>query len=109
MESALEIVNRRAAEHPARRVGRVVLRIGALSGAEPDALRFAFDVAARGTAAEGADLEIESVPARVYCASCRREFEAGAGTFVFACPACGEICGEIRGGRELELGRLEFS
>ena len=108
MESALATVQRYAADRSLRHVDRIVLRIGALSGVEPEALRFAFDIAARGTAAEGAVLDIESVPAAVYCPRCRREFEGAAGSFIFACPSCGEFCGEIRRGRELELSRLEF-
>ena len=48
----------------ARRAGagdirRVVLRVGALSGVEPDALRFAFESLAPGTPAAGAALELE--------------------------------------------------
>ncbi len=109
MESALAVVQRYAAQQPARRVDRVVLRVGVLSGVEPDSLRFAFDLVARGTPAEGATLEIESVPAAVYCPACRAEFAGEPGNFIFTCPRCGELCGDIRRGRELELSRLEFA
>ena len=40
-------------------VRRVVVRVGPLSGVVSDALAFAFDVAAEGTAIAGARLEIE--------------------------------------------------
>lgn len=109
MESALAVVQRHAAERQARRVDRIVLRIGALAGVEPEALRFAFDVVTRGTVAEGAELAIEPVPARVYCAACRREFTGDDPGFVFTCPGCGALCGEVRAGRELELRRIEMS
>lgn len=109
MESALALVQRHATEHQARRVDRVVLRIGALAGVEPESLRFAFAVISRGTAAEGAVLEIEPVPAAIYCTGCRREFTSEDGGFIFACPGCGDLCGEIRHGRELELSRIEMS
>ncbi len=109
MESALTVVQRHAAERKARRVDRIVLRIGALSGVEPDALRFAFDVVTRGTVAEGAVLAIEDVPARVYCAACRREFTGEDHSFIFTCPDCHALCGEVRSGRELELSRIEMS
>lgn len=109
MESALGLVQRYAAENHACRVERVVLRIGTLSGVDPESLRFAFDVVSRGTPAEGAELEIESVPAVAYCAGCQREFPGTDRGFIFACPNCGDLCGEIRRGREIELGRLEFS
>ncbi|MFN2644439.1 MAG: hydrogenase maturation nickel metallochaperone HypA [Burkholderiales bacterium] len=41
-----------------RRVRRVTLEIGKLSGVMAHAVRFCFDVAAHGTALEGAELEI---------------------------------------------------
>jgi hydrogenase nickel incorporation protein HypA/HybF len=108
MESALALVAEQARERRASRVERVVLRIGTLSGVEMEALRFAFDVVSRGTVAEGATLEVEAVSAASYCPACRREFEIAAG-FIFVCPSCGELCGEVRRGRELELSRIELS
>jgi hydrogenase nickel incorporation protein HypA/HybF len=108
MESALALVQRHAAAQPGGRIQRVVLRIGTLAGVEVDSLRFAFEVVSRGTPVEGAALEIESVPAAIYCPVCRREF-AGEGNYIFACPMCGELCGEIVRGRELELSRIEMS
>ena len=109
MESAIEVVQRYAAEKHARRVERIVLRIGTLAGVDRDSLRFAFDVVSKGTAAEGATLDIEPVPAAVYCAGCKREFAGEDRGFIFTCPTCGDLCGEIRRGREIELSHLEFS
>lgn len=109
MESAISLVGQYAAGEPAYRVNRVVMRIGTLAGVEPDSLRFAFDVVARGTAAEGAALDIEVVAAAAYCPLCQQEFAAESGDFIFTCPTCGGLCGEIRRGRELELSRIEMS
>lgn len=44
-----------------RRVVRITLEVGALAGVEARAIAFCFDVVARGTAAEGAVLEIVSL------------------------------------------------
>jgi hydrogenase nickel incorporation protein HypA/HybF len=41
-----------------RRVVKVTLAIGALAGVEADAIRFCFDVVAKGTALEGAVVEV---------------------------------------------------
>jgi hydrogenase nickel incorporation protein HypA/HybF len=109
MEAALSLVRRHAAENKARRVSRVVLRIGALAGVELDSLRFAFDVVSQGTAAEGAVFEIEQVPVAVYCQGCQQEFAGDSDGFIFTCPTCGDLCGEIRHGRELELSRIEMN
>lgn len=40
------------------RILRIVLEIGELAAVLPDALRFCFDIAAEGTLAEGATLDI---------------------------------------------------
>ena len=109
MESALALVQQHAAGNHARRVSRIVLRIGALAGVEPDSLRFAFDVISRGTVAEGAAFDIEAVPVVVFCASCQQEFDGATDSFIFICPTCGDLGGEIRHGRELELSRIEMS
>ena len=46
----------------ARRVRRVTLAIGKVSGVMPEAIRFSFEVVAQGTVLEGAALEIRETP-----------------------------------------------
>ena len=53
MQTALDIASRHAAAAGASRIARLTMRVGRLSGASPDALRFAFEVLSAGTAAEG--------------------------------------------------------
>ncbi len=108
MESAMSTVLAQARDHGARQVHRIVLRIGALAGVEPQALRFAFEIVSRGTPADGAELSVETVPARVHCADCAADFEV-AGGFVFTCPRCRALCADLRQGRELELARIEMT
>lgn len=108
MESAMDTVRRELQARGARQVHRIVLRIGTLSGVEPNALRFAFDIVTRDTPAAGAALEIETIAACARCASCHREFGVNDG-FVYICPHCGRLSGDICQGRELELSRIELS
>jgi len=89
----------------ARRILKLRLRIGSLSGVVPEALRFAFDVVCRGTMAEGATLEIEALPAACWCATCSAEFECA--DFFNECPRCHNVSGELRRGRELEIAAVE--
>lgn len=107
IESTLEVIRREAARHGACGVERVVMRIGAISGAEPEALRFAFEAVSPGTVAQGAHLDIELVPARAHCRECAEDFTVDAG-FIFTCPRCQGLSGDVRSGRELELARLVF-
>lgn len=106
MQSALSQALDQARQAGAVRVHEIRLRVGALSGVIPDALQFAFEALADGTLAEGARLTIEHVPARFWCATCNREFEAG--TLFAECPDCHHPSGKLCAGRELELASLEI-
>lgn len=108
MAAAIDTVFRELHARGGQRVHRIVLRVGAVSGVEPDALRFAFEAVTTDTAAAGAELEIENVPARAFCPTCAQEFAVDSG-FIFMCPLCRRLSGEIRSGRELELQRMEIS
>jgi len=103
---ALNLALEQAQKAHASRVHVIRLRIGTLSGVVPEALTFAFEALAPGTLAEGAQLAIEPVAARFWCAACSREFQADD---LFAeCPDCHTPSGELRAGREMELASLEI-
>jgi len=105
MESALKVVLDQARQAGAGRILQVRLRVGALSGVVPEALELAFEALRQGTLAEAADLRIDQVPARYWCAGCAREFES---TDPFGeCPTCSQPSGDLRAGRELEVASLE--
>ena len=53
-----------------RKVKTVVLEIGQLAALEPDSLRFCFDLVMKDSIAEGAVLQIDSLPGRGWCARC---------------------------------------
>ena len=64
------------AEHAAgARVTRVRLEIGKLTTLLPDALRFCFDICAKDTVVEGAQLEIIEIEGRARCRRCGSEFK----------------------------------
>jgi len=107
MQNTLRIATERAAAEGARRIHRLTMRVGPLSGAVPEALEFAFEVLAQGTMAEGATLEVERTPIVCYCPTCRSEFQPS--DFVCECPTCHQFSADVRGGRELELASLEVS
>ncbi|MBO1436207.1 hydrogenase maturation nickel metallochaperone HypA [Meiothermus sp. CFH 77666] len=87
-------------------VEAVHLRLGALSGVVVDSLLFGFEIASQGTPLEGTRLLIEEVPLTIYCPTCEAEVEL-AGIQSLRCPRCGELSGEIRRGKELEIVALE--
>ncbi len=69
-----------------RRVSRVTLDIGRLSGVMDDAIRFCFPIVAEGTALSGAALDINLIDGRAKCGDCAAEFFAD--TLFTPCP-CG--------------------
>jgi len=87
-----------------RRVRRVTLEVGKLSGVVPDALAFVFDVAAEGTALEGASLDIRAIEGRARCSDCGAEFPTA--TLFDAC-ACGSRRTVQLAGEELNVKSIE--
>ena len=90
------------------RVDAVFVRLGPYSGVVKDALAFCFEIAAQGSAIEGARLDIEDVPVVVFCPRCAAERPLTR-MAQLRCPICGEPTPEIVTGRELELTALEVN
>ncbi len=107
MQSALEMAEHQARAAGAMRIHRLKLRVGALSGVVPEALRFAYEGLKPGTLAADAVLEIEEVPAVGWCQDCNAEFTAT--DLCYECPQCHQMSGQLRHGNELELASLEIS
>jgi len=107
MEEAVRMAVETAKAARANRVVKLQLRIGTLSAVVPEAMRFAFDVVCRGTIAEGATLDMESIPAACWCPGCRAEFACDHP--VGECPRCHNLSGELRRGKELEIAAVEVS
>ncbi len=105
-QSMLRQVSEIARQHDARHVSRVQLRIGALSGVEPDLLKQAFLIASAGTIAEEAQLSIEKLPVCVRCESCGAESEVDANKLI--CPACGDWHTRLISGNEMLLDSIEI-
>lgn len=88
-------------------IDAVHIRVGPLSGVVKEALTFSFDVAAAGSAIEGAKLVIETVPLVAYCHPCGAERVIATPQHL-RCPACGTPTPDIVRGAELELFALEI-
>lgn len=104
-ESILGIIEDEAKRQGFNKVLRVRLAIGALSGAEPDAMRFSFDAVTRGSLAEGAVLEIIDQPGTAWCLACAKTVEIA--QRYDPCPDCGGYQLQVTGGDELRIKDLE--
>lgn len=105
--SLIEQVERIARDQGAIRVERILLRIGPLSGVEAPLLANAYPLAAAGTLAADAELQIEPAPVTVHCIDCGEESPATANRLL--CEHCGSFHTRLTSGDEMLLARLELS
>jgi hydrogenase nickel incorporation protein HypA/HybF len=107
-QSMIDVACEAASREGAKQVIKLRARIGLLSGVAKTALQFSFDLAAEGTACEGAVLEIEDVPVTVMCPRCNAPQELQI-LYSFCCPICGTPTPEILTGQELEVVSVELA
>lgn len=87
------------------RVHSVVLEIGALAAVEVEALRFCLEAVLRGTCAEGARIDVETVPGRGACARCGDTLPLE--RLYDPCPRCGSYDVRATGGTGMRVRALE--
>ncbi len=102
-DSVVQIASRHA---NGRRITKVRVKVGYLRQVVPSALAFSFELVAEGTPVEGAELEMEEVPAVGVCREC--EVESRLGNFPLQCGACGGFDLEVLRGEELLVESLEL-
>jgi hydrogenase nickel incorporation protein HypA/HybF len=90
-----------------RRVTQVEVKVCHLRQVVPDALGFAFELLAAGTAAEGAELVLQEVELRARCRSCGEVSEQR--SFPLRCQGCGALSLEIVSGEELRVQSIEVT
>lgn len=105
IENVIALVEQERRKQAFVRVNKVKLQVGVLGCVEPEALRFCFDAVAAGTIAEGARLEIETIPGEGWCPDCRRTVALEAR--FDACPLCASARVRMTGGDALRLAEME--
>ena len=86
------------------RVKAIHLRIGALSGVDPEALTFGFEAATMDTRLGGAKLVIQPVPVRADCRACGHEFTVE--DLLFLCPQCQSTDVDVTQGEDMLIDHL---
>ncbi|MGK2860121.1 MAG: hydrogenase maturation nickel metallochaperone HypA [Thermoanaerobaculia bacterium] len=104
MQSLMDRVESEAAARGALSVRALTVRIGELSGVEPELLKTAFETFVEKTICERAELRIIRVPVTWACPRCERPIAQG--TFL-QCPDCA-VPATLRGGDEIILERIEM-
>lgn len=101
----LDVALAEANRHGAKKVTSIRLRVGVLRAIEPENLSFLFEHLARGTAAEGALLDIVEEPVRVECEACG---VLEAPSIPWECPRCKGAGVSVTGGDSLSILSLDI-
>lgn len=101
----IDIVSSEAEKRGFTRVLEISVRAGEYSGVVPDSLREFFPYAAAGSAAEGAALKIEPLPACFECLDCG--YKGAPDKKGACCPACASTALKMTAGREFYVESLK--
>ena len=104
-ESVIDLINREAKDKGFQKVLAISLRVGEYSGLIPACIREFFPIAARGSIAEGAELDIQSIPAAFRCLDCG--YEGPVERKAACCPTCGSTAICMTAGREFFVDSLK--
>ncbi|MDD2864874.1 MAG: hydrogenase maturation nickel metallochaperone HypA [Methylococcales bacterium] len=106
-EGMLEILQEQAKTQNYSTVKTVFLEIGKLSNVEPDAMRFAFPVVAKGSLAENATLEIIEVSGQAWCMQCEKNVVIE--QRYDGCPFCESHQLQVIDGEQMRIKELEVA
>lgn len=104
-QSIVNIAVDTAREHGVKQVHAIRVRIGEYSGIVSQCVQQYFDILSKGTAAEGAVLEMKRIPITMRCHSCGAENEID--KLNIRCPECGSTDLKLLTGHEFYVESLE--
>jgi hydrogenase nickel incorporation protein HypA/HybF len=104
--SILEIAEEQARAHNACSILRIGVRVGALSGVDPESLAFSFQALQIGSMAEKAEMVISMVPIEAVCKQCG-PVQMDVEDVSLFCPVCGGVL-EVTAGKELQVDSIEI-
>ena len=101
----LSIVLQKAQEVKARKITKVDLQIGRLTGYVPECIQVQFDILSHNTAAAGASLSFHQPPVNLHCRKCNIDYTSN--SFDLICPECQTMETDVLSGRELYVESME--
>jgi hydrogenase nickel incorporation protein HypA/HybF len=104
VQALVERVEGEARARGATAVHRLSIRVGELSGVEPELLATAYRTFRERTICEAADLDLQVVAARWACPACGRAIVRGE---LLSCPTCA-LPARLAQGDEIMLDRIEM-
>ena len=105
VESLLALAIESAEKEKAKKIRRIYLVVGDLSGVVDEAVEFYFSFLSKDTIAAEASLFFMHIPAQLRCRNCNTVYTPK--RLDFNCPDCKEQQSQIVGGRELYIESME--
>jgi hydrogenase nickel incorporation protein HypA/HybF len=106
-ESMIGVVLRHAQANNATKVTRINMVLGDMSSVMEESVRFYFEIIAKDTIAQDAELDFRRTKLITKCSDCGKEFEVV--EYDFTCPDCKVTRTEIISGREFQVESIEIS
>ena len=107
VQSLLESCEEHAKQNESTSVVKVIVKIGVLSGVEPDLLQTAFDTFKEKTVCDGAEFIINHQKVVIACLSCDEESTLEKNEFL--CPKCQSNQIKVIDGEDMFLMSLEMN
>ena len=104
-ENLLNTVLNEAKAAKAKKVTKVYVVVGELSGVVGDCVQFYFGILKKDTDAAEATIDFNAVPAKLQCRDCHTEFHPD--NTLWVCPTCSSYNIAIKGGRDCYIESIE--
>ena len=105
MKNIVDIAQEFAINNGAQKVTKIIVDMGEISGGVPQFLSFYFEPCTKNTIMEGAELQINLIPAMGKCKQCFKTFNLLENDFM--CPLCNTDGWELISGKELNIKGIE--
>jgi len=106
VDSLLELATNHAIKNNAKKVTKLEVKIGVLSGVEPELLKTAFDTFKEGTICEEAEFIMNIQPVVIECNNCKTTHTLKKDEYL--CPKCNSPDIKIIDGEDMYLMSLEL-
>lgn len=102
----IEQCEQHASQHQAESIARVSIKVGVLSGVEPELLKTAFDTFKLDGICKNAELEMHIQPLVLQCRDC--DFKDEINQYSITCPQCDSNNTQVLDGEDMYLMQLEI-